>query len=91
MNREEVKSLLKVVENPAKIGFITELQMRGLAKVNPYTNTLTYDNYLRILEEDKLQELEGDAKREKDILDKNAEVLRDILKNEKLDDKAIRF
>ena len=91
MNREEVKSLLKVVENPANIGFITELQMRGLAKVNPYTNTLTYDNYLRILEEDKLQELEGDAKREKDILDKNAEVLRDILKNEKLDDKAIRF
>lgn len=78
MNREEVKSLLKVVENPANIGFITELQMRGLEKVSPHTNTLIYDNYLRILEEDKIAELEGDAKREKDILDKNAEVLRDV-------------
>lgn len=91
MNRDEVKSLLKVVENPAKIGFITELSMRGLEKVNPYTGTLIYDNYLRILDKDKCFELESDTKREKEILDSNAEVLRGVLLTEKLDNNALKF
>ena len=54
MNREEVKSLLKVVENPANIGFITELQMRGLAKVNPYTNTFKPLTMLQIQKVERL-------------------------------------